>query len=213
MSEQRQATSAVVVAGGASRRLGSDKRRLKLWGEGGPTLLEHTVRIAHALCDDVVVVLNDMSAWPQLDARLVADAYPGGGALGGIATGLAAAQYPYALVVAADMPFLNPELLAAMLEKPRNYDILVPRTGQVPVRNRRGVEPLHAIYARRCLPAMQAALGRGELRIAALYDELRVSYLETGEVRAYDPAGLALLSINTPEDESTARRVLAAQAH
>jgi molybdopterin-guanine dinucleotide biosynthesis protein A len=100
-----------------------------------------------------------------------------------------------------------------MLQKPRSYDVLAPRADRPGVRNRRGVEPLHTIYARGCLPAMQAALGHGELRIAALYDELRVSYLEADEIRTYDPAGLALLSINTPEDEATARRVLAAQAH
>ncbi len=94
--------SAVILAGGLSRRLGQDKRRLRLWGEGGPTLLERTVATVGALCADVVVVLNDPEGWPGLGGRHVPDAYPDGGALGGIYSGLAAAEEEHALVVACD---------------------------------------------------------------------------------------------------------------
>ena len=54
--------SAIVLAGGLSRRMGEDKRRLRLWGQGQPVLLEHTVSVAAQLCADVVVVLNDPEA-------------------------------------------------------------------------------------------------------------------------------------------------------
>src|SRR5919205_2151237 len=92
--------SAIVLAGGLSRRLGQDKRRLRLWGPEQPMLLEHTVSIVARLCPDVVVVLNDPEAWAGLPARLVPDIYPGSGPLGGIYAGLMAASYDYALAVA-----------------------------------------------------------------------------------------------------------------
>jgi molybdenum cofactor guanylyltransferase len=82
--------TAIVLAGGRSTRLGQDKRRLQLWGSQGPTLLARTVALAAACCAEVVVVLNDPEAWPDLPARLVLDAYPGVGPLGGLASGLAA---------------------------------------------------------------------------------------------------------------------------
>lgn len=119
--------SAIVIAGGRSRRLGFDKRRLKLWGDAGPTLLEHTVALVGSLCSEVVVVLNDAEQWPGLPARMIPDAFPEAGALGGLATGLGAASSPYALAVASDMPLLNPRLLRAMLEQPHDYDALVAR--------------------------------------------------------------------------------------
>ncbi|NJN16129.1 MAG: molybdenum cofactor guanylyltransferase [Oscillochloris sp.] len=161
-----EAASAVVLAGGLSRRLGRDKRRLRLWGEHGPTLLEHTVATVASLCTDVVVVLNDPADWPDLPAQIVGDRYPDGGALGGIYSGVLAARAEYALVVACDMPLLHAPLLQAMLARKRDYDALVPRSPRPgDARNGLDLEPLHAIYAKRCLAPMQAALeaGRGGL--------------------------------------------------
>src|SRR5947209_3599396 len=103
-ADRQPPTSAVVLAGGLSRRLGRDKRRLRLWGAQQPTLLEHTVGVVARLCPDVVVVINDPQEWRGLPAGLVPDVYPDGGALGGIYSGLAPARHVYALAVACDMP-------------------------------------------------------------------------------------------------------------
>lgn len=202
-------TSAVVLAGGLSRRFGDDKRRLRLWGEDGPTLLEHTVRVVGRLCPDVVAVLNDPAEWPDLAARLIPDAYPDGGALGGIASGLQAARHPYALVVACDMPFLNPALLAALLARPRDYDVLVPRALEAgATRNQLGVESLHAIYGRACLAPMHAALAAGRRQIAVFFPQVRVAYVEPDETRRYDPTGRSFLNVNTPEQLAAAIELL-----
>lgn len=201
--------SAVVLAGGLSRRLGHDKRRLRLWGTAGPTLLEHTLAIVGALCADVVVVLNDPEAWPGLTARLVGDQFPDGGALGGIYSGLQEAREQYALVVACDMPLLNAPLLTAMLARPRDYDALVPRSLQPgAARNGLDLEPLHAIYGKGCLGPMHAALTTGRRRIAAFFPEVRMAYLEPDEIRRYDPAGHSFLNINTVEQMADVRQLL-----
>jgi molybdopterin-guanine dinucleotide biosynthesis protein A len=202
-------TSAIVLAGGVSRRLGQDKRHLRLWGTAGPTLLEHVVGIAGRLCADVVVVLNDPAAWRNLPARLVPDVYTGGGSLGGIYTGLMAAIHEYALVVACDMPFLDAGLIGAMLARPRNYDLLVPRSLQPgTARNALDVEPLHAIYAKACLAPIRAALESGQRQIAAFFPTVRVAYVEPDETRRYDPSGRSFLNINTPEQMAEAAREL-----
>lgn len=207
-------TSAVVLAGGLSRRLGQDKRRLKLWGAGGPTLLEHSIAVVGPLCTDVVVVLNDPELFPHLPARIVGDAYPGSGALGGIYSGLAAAREPYALVVACDMPLLNPRLLAAMLARPRDYDVLVPRAPTPgATRNRMRVEPLHAIYSKGCLTPLRTALTAGHNRITDCYAALRVAYVEPEELRRSDPAGHALLNLNTPAELEAAVRIIQGKAN
>lgn len=209
MKQQLQPTSAVVLAGGRSSRLGEDKRRLRLWGEDGPTLLERTVALVGSLCADVVVVLNDPAAWPDLPARLVGDQYPDGGALGGIYSGLAATAEPYALVVACDMPLLSRPLLAAMLARPRDYDALVPRSPTPgAARNQLDAEPLHAIYAKACLEPMRATIESGRRQIAAFFPLVRVAYLEPEELRRYDPAGYSFLNINTVEQMADARRLL-----
>jgi len=205
-------TSALVVAGGLSRRLGQDKRRVRLWGAAGPTLLEHTVDLVAQLCDDVIVVLNDPEQWPGLPARTVPDIYADGGALGGIYAGLLAARHAYALAVACDMPFLNVHLLGAMLARQRNYDVLVPRSLEPgTTRNQLGVESLHAIYGKGCLEPMRAALESGRRQIAAFFPYVRVAYVEPDETRQHDPDGRSFLNVNTPEQMADAAAWLTTQ--
>src|SRR6266545_7229296 len=205
-------TSALVLAGGLSRRLGHDKRRERLWGAAGPTLLEHTVALVARLCDDVIVVLNDPQQWPGLPARAVPDIYADGGALGGIYAGLLAARHPYALAVACDMPFLNASLLGAMLARQRDYDVLVPRSLEPgTTRNQLGVESLHAIYGKGCLEPMRATLESGRRQIAAFFPQVRVAYVEPSETQRYDPAGRSFMNLNTPEQMAEAAAWLAAQ--
>ena len=69
---------------------------------------------------------------------MVTDTYPGKGPLGGIYTGLGAAESFYNLVVACDMPFLNQTLLDNMIQNSANFDLVVPRLGNM-------VESLHAV--------------------------------------------------------------------
>lgn len=209
MVHRWEPTSAIVIAGGQSRRFGQDKRRLRLWGADGPTLLAHTVSVVAGLCADVVVVLNDPEVWRDLPARLVGDRYADGGALGGLYTGLAAAQCAYALAIACDMPFLSCDLLCAMLERTRDYDVLVPRTFRAGVaRNGLDVEPLHAIYHRACLGPMQAALEGGQRQIVSFFPALRVEYVEAAEIQRYDANGFSFLNINTPDQLSEVQRLL-----
>lgn len=193
--------SGVVVAGGQSRRMGSDKRQLRLWGASGPTLLEHTLQVLAPFCAELIVVLNDPDAWPDLPAALVGDAFPDTGPLGGIYSGLAAAQHAHALVVAADLPLLSADVLGWMAEQPRDYDVLVPRVATAgKARNRLGVESLHAIYGRACLEPMRRQLAAGNPQVIGFYSEVRVRIVEPDTLAALDPAGRSFLNVNTPTD-------------
>jgi molybdopterin-guanine dinucleotide biosynthesis protein A len=163
-------------------------------------LLEHTVRAIAQLCADVVVVLNDPEAWADIPARLVPDVYHDGGALGGIYSGLLAARHRYALAVACDMPFLNAGLLRAMLARPRDYDVLIPRSLRPgSTRNALDAESLHAIYSQACLEPIRATLESGRRQIAAFFPQVRVAYVEPEETMRYDPQGRSFLNLNTPE--------------
>jgi molybdenum cofactor guanylyltransferase len=211
---REDSVSAVVLAGGRSSRLGQDKRRLRLWGPTGPTLLERTVATVSQLAGDVVVALNDPQEWPGLPARLVIDAPPGeqgggpSGPLAGLYAGLRAASHSFALVVAADMPFLSAELLRALVARPRRYDVLALRSSGA--RNPLGVEPLHAVYRTACAASLGAALGRGERQLAAAFAGLRLEVVEPEEARRYDPAGRSAFNINGPEQLAEALRLIAA---
>lgn len=200
--------TAVVVAGGQSTRLGQDKRRLRLWGADGPTLLEHTVALMADICDETVVVLNDPMNWPGLPARLVSDVYPSGAALGGIYAGLIAATNSYIFAVAADMPLLQPDLIRWMVRQPRDYDVLLPRVGSTRARNRLSVESLHAIYSRACAEPMRRQLEAGNPQVIGFFPEVRVRIIEPESVHPFDPEGIAFNNVNTPADLEAVRRLL-----
>jgi molybdopterin-guanine dinucleotide biosynthesis protein A len=197
--------SGVVLAGGKSRRLGYDKRRLRLWGEEGPTLLEHSVQIIDQLCAETIVVLNDADAWPELTARVVSDRWPGTGPLGGIISALAAMRHEYALCVAADMPLLNLDLLTAFCAELRDYEALVPQqydatTGKL------YPEPLHAIYARQCYTPFVAQLEAGNIAVHQALNTVTTRYLSPFFCAQFDAAGESFLNINTAHDLARAMR-------
>lgn len=201
----------IVLAGGASRRLGTDKALLRPWGEDGPTLLEATVRRLARVCEEVIVVADRPRPRPAVPARTVYDLLPGSGVLGAIYTGLEACHTLHALVVACDLPFLSVTLLQDMAARPRDYDVLIPRLSpepDAPSANPERVEPLHAIYSRACLEPIRRALEAGARRIVSFFPYVRVRYLEPAEWSRFDPEGLSFRNVNTPEDLAYAERIL-----
>jgi molybdopterin-guanine dinucleotide biosynthesis protein A len=182
--------SGIVLAGGHSSRLGTDKSFINV---NGQSLIEHIVAKLTRLSDDVIIVTNSPDEYDHLEARLVGDIYPGKGALGGIYSGLRAAANAYSLVVACDMPFLDLNLLRYMIILAREHDVVIPRIGGL-------TEPLHAIYSKNCLEPIDRLLARGGLKIIDFFSEVRVRYVEEGEVDIFDPQHLSFFNVNTPND-------------
>ena len=187
--------SGIILAGGHSRRLGTDKAFLTL---GGQTLIERVLRTMRGLVDDVVIVTNDRPRYAHLGARMIGDVYPGKASLGGIYSGLLAAQHDRGLVVGCDMPFLNAGLLRYMLSLAETNHVVIPRYGTY-------LEPLHAIYTKRCLEGMRQLIERDELRISKVFCDAPTRYVSGEEIALFDPDKLSFFNINTPEDLDQAR--------
>lgn len=187
--------SAIVLAGGASRRLGRDKAALSF---GGRPLLHVVIERVSALCGEVIVAGAGDRDVAGLSVRLVEDRVPGRGPLAGLDAGLRVTSADFVLTVACDMPFLNPRLLAAMAAAPRDYQALVPVSG-----GRR--HPLHAIYSRTCLPAVESLLAAGGGSMEDLLSRVAVRELAEEDVRALDPEGLSVFNLNDAADLDVAR--------
>lgn len=195
--------SAMVLAGGKSSRLGINKALLTLCPQKckSVTLIEGVVEKLLTISQEVIVVTNGEGVYSRLRAKVVSDIYPGRGSLGGLYSGLLAATFHHALVVACDMPFLNLDLLRYMISLPRDYDVLVPKwQGRL--------EPLHAIYSKDCLAPIEGLLKRGDLKILHFFDQVSVRYVVDEELDRYDPDHLSFLNINTPDDLKRAEAIL-----
>ena len=195
-------STAVILAGGQSRRMGRDKAFLSLRGR---RLIDIVLDRMAGVCDELLVVAQDVQAGAYLDlpAGLVEDEYRGIGVLGGLHAGLKAAMHEVCLVVGCDMPFLNTTLLQAFIEWSVGYDVVLMRDGHL-------VEPLHAVYRRTCLPAIEASIERGERRVVSFFPSVRVRYVDVAVVKAIDPTLRSFWNVNTPQDWERVRKAAAA---
>jgi len=193
--------SCIVLAGGKSLRLGQDK---VLETIGNKSLLERAVFQLDSFNSDIIIVTAAKQSLPQLTGyprlRIVTDTYPDKGPLGGIYTGLAASDSFYNLVVACDMPFLNQALLDYMIQLSANFDLVVPRLGNL-------VEPLHAVYTKGCSALMERLLRQGSLSVRELFALVKIRYVEADEINRFDPQHLSFININTEADLEMARKL------
>lgn len=193
--------SGVVLTGGKSRRMGTDKALITVAGQ---TILERTLAILSTLSNDVMVV-GSRAEYHGLGVPVHEDMYPETGPLGGIATALFHAQHEHLLVVSCDLPFLNRNVLQAMAMLPRDYDVLAPR--HFSEERRIQFEPLHAIYASTCRSAIVAQIEAGRLSLHAFLQHVRVRVPDVDLLHRYDPHGRSFMNVNTPEDLQEALRL------
>jgi molybdopterin-guanine dinucleotide biosynthesis protein A len=194
--------SGVIMAGGISQRLGRNKALERI---GGKALIERVIDSLGSLTTEVLVVVAQPEQAAALhlppSVRVVSDRYPGRGSLGGIFSGLDASAEAWSLVVACDMPFLNRELLRHLIGESSDVDAVVPRLGGQP-------EPLHALYSKACLASMDRMLRADQLKIAPLFEAVRVRYVDEGTIDRIDPRHLSFFNINTQADLEEARGLL-----
>jgi molybdopterin-guanine dinucleotide biosynthesis protein A len=191
------AASGIVLAGGRSDRFGRDKLAEIV---NTRPLLHHAVTAVAGLCTEVVVVVGPERPAPGLPAdaptRIVRDPEPYGGPLVGLLAGLEAAREPVALVVAGDMPTLQPAVLAALL---RTLDDTDTEVGLLEHQGRASPLPA-ALRNGAATPRAQRLLAQDERRLSALMDGLRAHVIAEGDWRGLDPTAATLRDIDTPED-------------
>lgn len=174
---------------------------------GGRPLLQRVVDSLVPISQRILVVTAQGQTTPLTQSSettigMVPDIYPGKGALGGIYTGLSAMDSHRGMVVAADMPFLNSDLLRHLVSLSTDFDVVMPRLGGE-------IEPLHAVYSRACLRPIHEQLERNRLQIRVFLDEVRVRYVEETEIERFDPGHLSFFNVNTSDDLARARDIAA----
>jgi molybdopterin-guanine dinucleotide biosynthesis protein A len=185
-----------IMAGGKSSRMGTDKSFVRLLGK---PLIEHLLERIKGLGEETILITNRQAEYVHLGLPMFSDVLPEKGSLGGIYTAIHYSQQPYILVIACDMPFVNPDLLRYMIGlADGSYEVIVPRVEGYP-------EGLHAIYHKDCLEPIRQRLEADQLKVVGFYDAVRVRYLDEPEYQSFDPQGLSFRNINTPQELDEAR--------
>jgi len=190
----------VIQAGGKSTRMGGEpKALLEL---GGRRIIERVLDAVRPVVDDVLIVTNTPDLYDFLGVPMVPDVYPDHGSLGGIFSGLAAAGGEAAFTVACDMPFLHPDVARLVVGRAGEGDVVIPRVGEQ-------LETMHALYAKACLPHIEARLKAGRLKIVGFFDDVRVVEIPEADVARHRAPDVVFMNVNTPDELARARALVA----
>lgn len=184
--------SAVILAGGKSRRMGFDKQLLQLENR---CLLRHQGEQLAELFEQVIVVSNTPELYQEPPFILVGDELHQKGPLGGIHSGLKRAASDKVFFLACDMPNINPDYIRFMQERLRSSssEACVTRFGN-------WIEPFNAFYTRNLVPAIEEYLGRGRHSLFKFLNAQNTHYVSEEEARTYSPDWQMFLNLNTPEE-------------
>ena len=192
----------VVQAGGRSMRMGgAPKALIEL---GGRRIVERVVAAITPVVDDVIIVTNTPELYGFLGLPMVSDVFPEHGSLGGIYSGLKAAGGDVAFTVACDMPFLRADVARLVIDRAGDADVVIPRVGEQ-------LETMHASYAKTCMPAIEARLRAGRLKIIGFFDDVRVVEIAEADVRRLGDPDIVFMNVNTPDELARARDVARAR--
>ena len=191
----------VILAGGKSTRIGTNKAFLSI---NGQRIIDRIIDIFRDVFDDIIIVTNNPIEYLHLDLKIVTDIIPKKGALGGIYTGLFYATSQHIFVTACDMPFINKGFIEYVISKAENFDVVVPCSDD-------GLQPLHAVYSKRCQNHIEAAIQSNRLKIKDIYSKVRVKEISTEEIRHFDPQQSLFFNINYPDDLEKAKKDMSGQ--
>jgi molybdopterin-guanine dinucleotide biosynthesis protein A len=190
-----------ILAGGQSRRMGTDKSRLMI---NGQTFLERIAVELSAITGSVAVV-GPARAPVDLDLpnsnvgqtgiRHVTDVYPNWGALGGVHAALSACCSGWALVVACDFPFVTRDLFTRLAELRDDVEAVAP------IQSDLVSQPLCSLYrVTPCLGRAEELIKSGERKPIALLQSVRTRWVSFSEIADLEGASHFFDNINSPED-------------
>jgi molybdopterin-guanine dinucleotide biosynthesis protein A len=186
--------TALILAGGDSRRMGQDKAALVLEGK---TLLAHVTDTMRQVFPKVIVSVRQLRT--NVDVPQVRDEVEASGPLAGLIAGLAQTDTPWVFAVACDMPFVTARVVEKLAELRSGHQAVVPIVDGHP-------QPLAAFYASSALDVMRESLASGDKSLRGMLKKLDVRYVNETELRECDPQLHSFVDLDTPQDYQAAKK-------
>ncbi|MCH7923060.1 MAG: molybdenum cofactor guanylyltransferase [Nitrospinae bacterium] len=179
-----------ILAGGESKRMGLNKAFVEV---GGIPIIERALKVLQGLFDEVFIVATRPEPYAHLGFPVHTDLLPGNDSLGGLHAALSYSSGEACFLCACDMPFLNPRLIRYLAELASGADAVVPKSPD-------GLQPLHSVYTKNCLPAIEEGIAAGRLKLADLVSRINVRMVEGAELTDLDPEWRSFFNINRMDD-------------
>lgn len=185
----------VILSGGKSSRMGTDKSLLTL---GDKKVIEHIYKELKSCCDDVLVVANDPSPFTFLTNEIVRDRFPGKGPLAGLETAFYYKKADAYIVSACDTPLISRQVYTHLFSRLNDNEAVVPVFNEQ-------THPLSGIYRRSVLEAVQKQLNKDELKVKSFFKHIEVNYVDDFADISDKVLEKHFFNMNTPSDYEEAK--------
>jgi molybdopterin-guanine dinucleotide biosynthesis protein A len=167
----RSELTGIILAGGKSNRMGREKG---LVGFHGKSLIQYGIDLLKKQTDKIILSSGNPD-YKRFGLEMVPDGVTGQGPAGGIASALKHSTTPWNMVIACDLPFLEPELIDALLANAEGFQAVIP------LHDGRS-EPLAGLYHKDLWKTFDEAISKGDLALHRILAACNVFYLETGSL-------------------------------
>jgi molybdopterin-guanine dinucleotide biosynthesis protein A len=167
----RSELTGIILAGGKSSRMGREKGLVYFRGKPliqyGIDLLSHYTK--------QILISSSNPDYLSFGFEMVPDSVAGQGPAAGIAAALKSSRSIWNIVIACDLPFLQPELIDCLLENSGSFQAVIPIHNGV-------MEPLAGIYHQELAGHFEIALSAGELALHRILLANKTKYQDVSQL-------------------------------
>lgn len=179
----------VILAGGKSSRMKFNKAFAEISGQPVINLI---IGKFAGLFAETIIISNEPELFTHFGLPVFTDIYPRMGPVSGIHSGLYHASYDKAFILGCDVPFINMKLVEYMADNLGDYDSVVPEIDTY-------LQPLAAVYSRRCLPVLTACLEGDRVKLIRIFEELNALVMGRDELERFGNVEEIFLNLNDIE--------------
>ncbi|NQU33760.1 MAG: molybdenum cofactor guanylyltransferase [Bacteroidetes bacterium] len=184
----KQTVTGIILAGGASRRMGKDKG---LCIYNSKELVKYSIDILLPICDTILISTNNPEGYKKFGYQIIEDEFHGIGPIGGILSCLKQSKSIHNLIVSCDTPFLNSALLRHVLMVGQDWDIVVPQHANS------YYEPLASYYSSNILPTLEESIKSNDYKLINLFSKVNFKAISVDELPG---SSSQFKNLNSPED-------------
>ena len=193
----KEFSTAIILAGGKSRRMGFDKQQLEI---NKSKMVTKMIRQLQKLFEEVIVVTNTPTLYENDNCTILTDEVKGKGPLAGIHVALKQTKSRYNYVIACDMPVINEKFIQDMMETIRKESSNSNNPVACVTRFGEWIEPFNAFYSVDFIPYIEAQFERREKSVHSALPEDRTCYISEEKARSFSPNWDMFFNLNTKED-------------
>jgi len=178
----------VVLAGGKSRRMKTDKALIKF---NDKTLIEHQLDLLKPIFNSVLISANTDN-YSFTDVSIIKDEQTDLGPIGGISSILKNVETEYIFVISVDTPMITPELINHLISQKENHDIVMPVF-------KGKYEPTCAVYNQNCIKIIEKQILAKNYKLINFIEKSKTKFIEIDENSEFYKENL-FVNLNKPED-------------